>query len=1596
MRRKPGRRMKDMAKRGMVGLLTVSMCLSHVQGIAFADNRVEVGEVEVDGQKITLSLRGDSIMDAAKAAFEDAHLYEDEYLGVSRDAKTQAAYRALTDGTNPLYEMNLFSEEEMQALEDAGVEVKALIQMDQEQAEAEGNLKPATESNALRATEEENTQLVVFDPKKEGKKDMLLYKQDSLFANFYDQFSNQLMNQTTTEITAADPASYEINGDEKVTFILINHADDSRVLNLKLNDATLEKSIKLPKAETVITGVMHTLDEKGIDDTTESANPSVVPTQEATTADSTTADANASTEASTEAAATTDAAGANAETQFPAESETTAAATETLPQEGQIESENIKSEATEAAPEHKTLAETVKKALAQAVETVKETITAVEETFGVIHSEAAENEGFATESELEKGTTAAAAEEKKENVKTEMDTALENERKDLLKNTKASELVDSSVASAKVLQYTLDDLSKAYWSAEIEGEYEVNVFAEKTAFDADDHVKLQLKKLDKPEEAEDGTLATSDDTLSKEQVDALKADGSYENSQSIDIRFVDEDGKEVEPKTPVKVKIKVYKDALPEDADISTMTIKHLDESTGSVQADTVASYGDAANGAIKAVDEQGKKVELKSVDADTTEAADEKVEAASVAATTTKEVLPEEAVGVESTFTVKSFSSFTITFGTATATVKFVCDYGNYHEWIEPNATLKDVTSSGSDSEITEFDFSKYAAGYRWNRAFTFEKVKLVPNKGGYNENGITINNILKKVKDAKDNDAWQYTWTSGDDSEHEGFVRNNDIIYVVYTSGAKLTEVDTVSNKDLGLHLYMTDFDNNVGDKCRFGGGEYWDHNGKLTQGIYSSIIPEGREFPTLTDQAYKVSGWKNGDNNGTALSGGSLDGTSIEKWCGKQKDGAGNVTNEVDGLFLKSRYDEDGYFYYNSADNFATLIDDNGNTTNSFRVYNQLGTPGGDNDGSFFYQRGNFMPYNRLDITKKRNVNRFDYKANKLQPNDPRINEPLYGFIEDSNNFYFGMYGYANFYQPEDGKVNGENMVYRFTGDDDLVVYVDDVLVLDLGGIHEAQSGSIDFTTGDIQYTNYSSDNKDRTVVNTTIKKQFLAAYQNADEDTKTKINNLWQPDTKGTFKYGTKHTIKFFYMERGAGASNLRLEMNIQPIPTGSLTVQKKVDDLNPEQAKNETFKFQLLKKDDNNETPLRNEIYTVGAGKDAVHYTNKDGIFTLKGNESAVFTQIEANTTVKVVEQGIDSNSKYEDPSYAATDKEGKVEQSNSVTMPDKEENKDVRIEVTNTLKSPKSLSITKKFNVDGNEGDKILAPDMDSTQGFKNAEFILQEYETTTKKYETLRSVHYSEFNRETGTYTFTKLDPTKTYKVVENISKGDPSETNPNGGTTGQVAYQKTSYKIGNAAVVNDGNAAEGIKFENENENGNTVTFTNYYGSSIVQFLKVDMDHPSKKLSGAKFRLTKDGTPYTDASAGMKADGTTPLLNSDGEFEIADAESGITLKLPAGKYQLTEVLAPNGYNLLTQTIDFTISGGEVTRNGTNNMFTISETTDESTDKFVVTIMNKAGVALPVTGGTGTILFSLGGMALMLIALGYVVMKRREEGVVIK
>ena len=60
---------------------------------------------------------------------------------------------------------------------------------------------------------------------------------------------------------------------------------------------------------------------------------------------------------------------------------------------------------------------------------------------------------------------------------------------------------------------------------------------------------------------------------------------------------------------------------------------------------------------------------------------------------------------------------------------------------------------------------------------------------------------------------------------------------------------------------------------------------------------------------------------------------------------------------------------------------------------------------------------------------------------------------------------MHMNATFAIPADGKVNGQDVIYEYSGDDDMWLYIDDVLVLDIGGIHEPVHGTINFRTGEV---------------------------------------------------------------------------------------------------------------------------------------------------------------------------------------------------------------------------------------------------------------------------------------------------------------------------------------------------------------------------------------------------------------------------------------------------------------------------------------------------------------------------------------------------
>lgn len=164
-------------------------------------------------------------------------------------------------------------------------------------------------------------------------------------------------------------------------------------------------------------------------------------------------------------------------------------------------------------------------------------------------------------------------------------------------------------------------------------------------------------------------------------------------------------------------------------------------------------------------------------------------------------------------------------------------------------------------------------------------------------------------------------------------------------------------------------------------------------------------------------------------------------------------------------------------------------------------------------------------------------------------------------------------SSFTQLEGGRYNGQDMVYEFNGDDDLWVFVDGVLVLDLGGIHDAHSGSINFATGEVQVKDSRNVNGSAVEIfhePTNIKEQFKNT-----EKGKSMSEEDWDGNT---FSDYSNHEIKIFYMERGGGASNCKMKFNLPVMPKDSITVRKEVTNINEGSYSDVNFNFRLFLED----------------------------------------------------------------------------------------------------------------------------------------------------------------------------------------------------------------------------------------------------------------------------------------------------------------------------------------------------------------------------------------------------------------------------------
>ncbi len=284
---------------------------------------------------------------------------------------------------------------------------------------------------------------------------------------------------------------------------------------------------------------------------------------------------------------------------------------------------------------------------------------------------------------------------------------------------------------------------------------------------------------------------------------------------------------------------------------------------------------------------------------------------------------------------------------------------------------------------------------------------------------------------------------------------------------------------------------------------------------------------------------------------------------------------IYSDVNHLFKR---DSEGYYVYNSNVNYAYYGNNSGG--GDFTVYSDtysISNPS--------VKKVGFFPFNQYDETQK----------------DVSAGSTYY-------NHHFGMSMDFDFILPDSGLVNGREIVFEFSGDDDVWVFVDGVLLLDLGGIHEDVKGTINFAKKQVSIPEYFDASGTKHSA-TTI-------------DISNKLNTSL-----------TTHNLKFYYLERGSCYSNNEIKFNL---PTG-LHIKKNLIGENTSNFDKAEYAFKLYVKG-----PAENSNYALYKGNDIYRNDNKNdkvtidsnGVFKMKAGDSVDIYDIDANSTYYLEEVNI--------------------------------------------------------------------------------------------------------------------------------------------------------------------------------------------------------------------------------------------------------------------------------------------------------------------------------------------------------------------------
>lgn len=232
---------------------------------------------------------------------------------------------------------------------------------------------------------------------------------------------------------------------------------------------------------------------------------------------------------------------------------------------------------------------------------------------------------------------------------------------------------------------------------------------------------------------------------------------------------------------------------------------------------------------------------------------------------------------------------------------------------------------------------------------------------------------------------------------------------------------------------------------------------------------------------------------------------------------------------------------------------------------RFYNNLQFP--------FTKKTNDKGVSTYSFNSEQNTVHYDYENNKIVRDDTiKIHDAggdtgYFPFnsvdpsAKDNLNYGFGTQFTIPFTVTETGKnVDGTSMTFKFTGDDDVWVYIDGALVLDMGGAHCKAEGEINFATQMATITTGTSDAK---LGNQPTAGGRVAAKDNGMRTVDFKNITVKKSDGSKVSladymkESGKVHELKMYYMERGMWDSNMSISYSFVPLPSG-LTLSKTLD------------------------------------------------------------------------------------------------------------------------------------------------------------------------------------------------------------------------------------------------------------------------------------------------------------------------------------------------------------------------------------------------------------------------------------------------------